>query len=132
LGVTRTTIASSANGASSTLARESLISAFTTRGLSADLFRQVLRDRFKVPPPEIALVEDQLRARTIVARPAAPSDLAPRDPDDAWVLASALAGGAELLVTGDKDRMSVGRQVPAGDRESAGLLGPPASSRVTS
>jgi predicted nucleic acid-binding protein len=95
-------------------------------------FRQVLRDRFKVPPPEIALVEDQLRARTIVARPAAPSDLAPRDPDDAWVLASALAGGAELLVTGDKDRMSIGRQVPAGDRGSEGLLGPPASSRVTS
>jgi predicted nucleic acid-binding protein len=94
----------------------------------------VLRDRFKVPPPEIALVEDQLRAHTMVARPAAPSDLAPRDPDDAWVLASALAGGAELLVTGDKDRMSVGgrRQVPVGDRGSEGLLGPPASSPVTS
>ena len=96
-----------------------LISAFTTRGLSADLFRlvvaehelltgevnltefrRVLRARFKVPPAEIALVEDQLRAHTIVARPAAPSDLLLRDPDDAWVLASALAGRAELLVTG--------------------------------
>jgi predicted nucleic acid-binding protein len=56
--------------------------------------------------------EDQLRAHTIVALPAAPSDLAPRDPDDAWVLASALAGGAELLVTGDKDRMSVADRSP--------------------
>ena len=104
-----------------------LISAFTTRGLSADLFRlvvaehelltgdvnltefrRVLRERFKVPPAEIALVEDQLRAHTIVARPPTPSDLRLRDPDEAWVLASALAGGAELLVTGDKDLLSVG------------------------
>jgi putative PIN family toxin of toxin-antitoxin system len=106
-----------------------LISAFTTRGLSADLFRlvvaehemltgevnltefrRVLRQRFKVPPAEVARVEDQLRAHTIVARPAAPSDLSLRDPDDAWVLASALAGGAELLVAGDKDLLSIAEQ----------------------
>ena len=103
-----------------------LVSAFTTRGLSADLFRlvvaehelltgevnltefrRVLRQRFKVPPAEIALVEDQLRRHTIVARPAAPSDVPLHDPADAWVLASALAGGAELLVTGDKDLLSI-------------------------
>jgi uncharacterized protein len=108
-----------------------LISAFTTRGLSADLFRlvvaehelltgevnltefrRVLRARFKVPPAEVVLVEDQLRAHTIVARPPAPSDLPLRDPDDAWVLASALAGGADLLVTGDKDLLSVVDQAP--------------------
>lgn len=35
-----------------------------------------------------------------------------RDPDDAWVLASALAGGAELLVTGDKARLSVAELAP--------------------
>jgi putative PIN family toxin of toxin-antitoxin system len=106
-----------------------LISAFMTRGLSADLlrlvvaehelltgevnlteFRRVLRQRFKVPPAEVALVEDQLRDHTIVARPAAPSDLSLRDPDDAWVLASALAGGAEILVTGDKDLLSVAQR----------------------
>jgi putative PIN family toxin of toxin-antitoxin system len=108
-----------------------LMSAFTTRGLSADLFRlvvaeyelltgevnltefrRVLRERFKVPPAEIAPVEDQLRAHTIVPRPAAPSDLKLRDPDDVWVLASALAGEAELLVTGDKDLLSVAEQAP--------------------
>src|SRR5207253_9730644 len=108
-----------------------LISAFTTRGLSADLFRlvnaehelltgevnltelrRVLRERFDVPPAEIARVEDQLRSHTIVARPAAPSDVSLRDPDDAWVLASALAGGAELLVTGDKDLLSVAELAP--------------------
>jgi len=108
-----------------------LIGAFTTRGLSADLFRlvvtehelltgevnltefrRVLRERFKVPPAKIALVEDQLRAHTIVARPAAPSDVPLRDPEDAWVLASAVAGGAELLVTGDKDLLSVVERAP--------------------
>jgi uncharacterized protein len=108
-----------------------LISAFTTHGLSADLFRlvvaehelligelnltelrRVMRERFKVPPAEIALVEDQLRAHTIVARRAAPSDLPLQDPDDKWVLASALAGGAELLVTGDKALLTIAE--PAG------------------
>ena len=103
-----------------------LISAFTTRGLSADLFRlvvaehelltgevnlaefrRVLRDRFSVPAAQIAAVEDQLRAHTIVPKPASPSDIALRDADDAWVLASALQGGAELLVTGDNDLLSV-------------------------
>ncbi len=108
-----------------------LISAFTTRGLSADLFRlvvaehelltgevkltefrRVLRERFKVPPAAIALVEDHLRAHTIVARLPSPFDLPLRDPDDAWVLASALAGGAELLVTADKDLLSVTERAP--------------------
>ena len=108
-----------------------LISAFTTRGLSADLFRllvaehelltgevnltefrRVLRERFKVPAAEIAPVEDQLRAHTIVARPAASSEVPLRNPDDAWVLASALAGRAELLVTGDKDLLSIAERAP--------------------
>jgi uncharacterized protein len=108
-----------------------LVSAFTTRGLSADLFRlvvaehelltgevniielrRVLQARFKVPPGETAFIEDQLRAHTIVARPSAPSDLPLRDADDAWVLASALAGGAEILVTGDKDLLSIAERTP--------------------
>jgi predicted nucleic acid-binding protein len=97
-----------------------LISAFTTRGLSADLFRlvvaehelligegslkevrRVLRDRLEVPPAEIALVEDQLRPHTVVDRPADASQALQADADDAEVLAAALAGRAQLLVTGD-------------------------------
>jgi predicted nucleic acid-binding protein len=35
-----------------------------------------------------------------------------RDPDDGWVLASAIAGGADLLVTGDNDLLAVADQVP--------------------
>ena len=103
-----------------------LVSAFATRGLSADLLRlvltehelltgevnlaelrRVLRERFRVPAAEVVTVEDQLRAHTIVPKPAAASPLAIRDPADAWVLASAEAGGADLLVTGDQDLLSV-------------------------
>lgn len=99
-----------------------LVSAFTARGLSADLFRyvvanhelqtgainltelrRILRQRFAAQSWQLNLVEGQLRGHTIVARPSAPAEISCRDPDDAWVLASALAGGADLLVTGDRD-----------------------------
>ena len=99
-----------------------LVSAFTTRGLSADVVRliltehelltgevnlteleRVLHKRMGVPAPQVALVMQLLRDQTIVPRPKAPPDVAVRDPDDLWVLASALAGNAEVLVTGDQD-----------------------------
>ena len=35
-----------------------------------------------------------------------------RDPDDLWVLASALAGGSEVLVTGDQDLLVLHGTVP--------------------
>ena len=35
-----------------------------------------------------------------------------RDKDDLWVLASALAANAEVLVTGDRDLLEVSAQVP--------------------
>ena len=41
-----------------------------------------------------------------------PLDIAIRDPDDAWVLAAAVAGGAELLITGDADLLTVANQSP--------------------
>jgi predicted nucleic acid-binding protein len=35
-----------------------------------------------------------------------------RDLDDRWVLASAVDGNADLLVTGDQDLLAVARQAP--------------------
>lgn len=106
-----------------------LVSAFTAHGLCADLFRavvakhelltgevnlvelrRVLTDRFHASPHQLNVVKSQLENHTIVPRPMVPSTLAIRDPDDAWVLASALVGGAQLLVTGDQDLLAVASQ----------------------
>jgi uncharacterized protein len=108
-----------------------LVSALTARGLSADLVRAILTDhelltgevnlvelrrvlgrRFRASAAQLQAVEAWLRQETVVPKPAKPSALPIRDPDDGWVLASAVAGGADLLVTGDKDLLSVADQTP--------------------
>lgn len=108
-----------------------LVSAFATRGLAADVLRvvlaehellvptvvlqeveRVLRDKFGVPPSTLAVARQVLESQTIVDRPGMPLDIAIRDPDDTWVLASAVAGGAELLITGDADLLAVATQSP--------------------
>ncbi len=108
-----------------------LVSAYTARGICADLLRhilaehelltgevnlvelrRVLRDRFHASPELIAIVEAELRDGTIVPKPAKPSSLPLGDLDDRWVLASAVEGNADLLVTGDQDLLAVARQAP--------------------
>lgn len=108
-----------------------LVSAYTARGICADLLRyilaehelltgevnlvelrHVLRNRFHASPELIAAVEAELRDETIVPKPAKPSPLPIRDPDDRWVLASAVDGHADLLVTGDQDLLAVAHQAP--------------------
>ena len=108
-----------------------LVSAFATRGLCADVFRyvlaehdmltgevnivelrRVLRDRIKVPTPVIASIEELLRDQTVVPKPAEPHSLELRDPDDRWVLASAVEGKADVLVTGDSDLLEVASRAP--------------------
>jgi putative PIN family toxin of toxin-antitoxin system len=108
-----------------------LVSAFTARGLCADLFRyllaehevmtgevnlvelrRVLAEHFRASDHQIAIVEGQLRDHLVVPRPATASRLPLRDHDDAWVLASAVAGTADLLVTGDKDLLTIAARSP--------------------
>ncbi len=108
-----------------------LVSAYTARGISADLFRfilahhelvtgevnltelrRVLRDRFRASKKLLDAVEAELRAATVVPKPAAPSAIPVRDPDDQWVLASAIAAEADMLVTGDRDLLVVAEQAP--------------------
>jgi putative PIN family toxin of toxin-antitoxin system len=108
-----------------------LVSAFATRGLCADVLRLVLaehelivaevvlrelrkalRVKLKLPPAIIATIDELLRENEVVPRPRAPSSLEVRDPDDRWVLASAIAGRADLLVTGDGDLLEIAAQSP--------------------
>jgi putative PIN family toxin of toxin-antitoxin system len=108
-----------------------LVSAFATRGLCADVLRLVLaehtlvtgdvvlreaeralRSRIRLPRPKVDAIVAFLRRHEVVSRPKAPSTLHIRDEDDRWVLASALLGAADVLVTGDRDLLDVAAQAP--------------------
>jgi len=108
-----------------------LVSAFATRGLCADVLRHVLaehallvgevvlrelrralRVKLKLPTATIDAIEQFLREYEVIPRPSTPSDIVVRDPDDRWVLASALEGNADLLVTGDQDLLVLGSEAP--------------------
>lgn len=108
-----------------------LVSAFATRGLCADLMRfllaehemltgevnlaelrRILIERFKVPKAQADLIENLLRDQTVVPKPSALPPIKVRDPDDAWVLASAVSGAADLLVTGDQDLLVLAARAP--------------------
>jgi len=107
-----------------------LVSAYAARGICADLvrfilaehqlltgevnlieLRRVLGRRFHAPAERLDAIEAELRAETVVPRPPEPSTHPVRDPDDRWVLASAIEGGADLLVTGDQDLLAVAGKV---------------------
>jgi putative PIN family toxin of toxin-antitoxin system len=97
-----------------------LISAFATRGLSADLLRLVLTEhelitsevvleevervltrKLALRAGEVAEIVSFLREYPTQPRPSEPASVPISDPDDPWVLACAIAAGADVLVTGD-------------------------------
>lgn len=105
-----------------------LVAAFATRGLCADVLRTILAEhvllssgtvieeltrtliaKIRVPEPAVREIAAFLRASAVLfdgLPPPAP--VAIRDPDDAVILAEALAIGADALVTGDKDLLEAG------------------------
>jgi putative PIN family toxin of toxin-antitoxin system len=108
-----------------------LVSAFATRGLCADVFRhivaehtlvtgevvlkelrRVLRTRIKLPARTVDAIEDFLREYEVTPKPEKAADVDVRDPDDRWVLASALSAKVDVLVTGDRDLLELGRNAP--------------------
>lgn len=108
-----------------------LVAAFATRGLCAEVMRVVLaehvlvtgdvvlgelrralRQRIKLPQATIDEILALLRAHDVVAKPAAPADVPLRDPDDRWILASAIDGRADVLVTGDRDLLAAADAAP--------------------
>jgi putative PIN family toxin of toxin-antitoxin system len=108
-----------------------LVSAFATRGLCADLFshvllehelivgevvlvelRRALRDRIKLPRALIDEIDDLLRDAVLVPKPRAHLKLGIPDPDDEWIVASAMAGKADVLVTGDSALLETASRLP--------------------
>jgi len=124
-----------------------LASALATRGLCADLFRlvvtehelltgevnlaelrRVLRERFRVPADAARAAEMALRQNTIVPAPKKTLPIKLPDPDDAWVLTSAVIGAADILVSGDMDLLSIAKDAPVkivNPRQLWELLKPP-------
>lgn len=103
-----------------------LVAAFATRGLCADVlrtvlsehelilgevvlaeFRRVLSRKLKVPADRIQSAEAVFEGIPVVPKPKKPSALAVRDSSDRWILAAAEVGGADILVTGDEDLLSI-------------------------
>lgn len=108
-----------------------LIAAFATRGLCADLLSHVLleheliigevvigelrvnlRKKIKLPKRTADEIEALLRESTVVSKPKKHLGLDISDPDDEWIVASAVAGGADVLVTGDAAVLKIGRRAP--------------------
>ncbi len=108
-----------------------LVSAFATRGLSADVFQLVLAEhqlmtgefllnelagvlteKLNVPERIARDAEDLLRRHHIEPLPDQPSEVQVRDEDDRWVLESALRAKADVLITGDKDLLDISKKVP--------------------
>ena len=104
-----------------------IISATATRGLCADVFREVLlshelivsesllaevarilKDKFRASSEIIEAVTRLLRQDTIFSQPTETLDSNIQDVDDLIILASALAGKADVLVTGDKELLALG------------------------
>ena len=98
-----------------------LVSAFLARGLCADLFRLVLIEhtlvtsevvltelqdvlsrKGRLSAPQIAAIQAFLRDQPVAPRPAQTLQLGLMDPDDEWVVASAVLVDADLFVTGDQ------------------------------
>lgn len=108
-----------------------LVAALATRGLCADVlrtvltehelvlgdvilteFRRVLKRKLRVPEDRIAAAVAVFNAIDLVGKPGEPSPMPVRDRDDHWVLATAVAGRAEVLVTGDDDVLAVASDAP--------------------
>jgi uncharacterized protein len=108
-----------------------LVAAFATRGLCSDVlrtvlsehelvlgevilteFRRVMDSKLRLPPDRIAAAEEVFRGIEVIPRPREPSLLELRDADDQWVVATAVAGAAEVLVTGDSELLEAAAQAP--------------------
>jgi putative PIN family toxin of toxin-antitoxin system len=105
-----------------------LVSAMATRGLCADVLREiltshqlvvsvplfnelkrVLRQKLQIPAELIDDTIEILQQDAHFATPSTLSDVKIRDKNDLMIVSSALNGNADLLVTGDKELLDLGK-----------------------
>ena len=105
-----------------------LISAAATRGLCADVLREVLAshellisaqvlselkrilwDKFDVDQDLIDDFISLLRQDTVIARPGKMPSVEIQDQDDLPILSAAISAGADVFVTGDKELLKIGQ-----------------------
>jgi len=75
-------------------------------------FERALTRKLKLPEEQVAVAKAVFGVVKLVPKPQKPSEVPVRDPADRWILASAIAGRAEVLVTGDDDLLSVSSETP--------------------
>jgi putative PIN family toxin of toxin-antitoxin system len=107
-----------------------LASGFGTRGLCADVVREVLAkhelltcrqvldeldraltEKFEVPAAEVAAIHELLSMSCVTQTPGQAS-FGLRDAADEQIVAAAVASAADVLVTGDKDILTVRAKLP--------------------
>lgn len=117
-----------------------LIAAFATRGLCADLLRvvlaehrlligeaglaemhRVLRRKLRLPEEAAAEVETFLRQQATVVPSSLSLKIKLRDNDDVVILTDAVTGGADVLVTGDRDLLDIAARAPVSILTPRGL-----------
>ena len=108
-----------------------LVSAIATRGLCADIFnaalaehqlivgetvltelRQVLRQKLRLPMAAVDEIEAFLRLHATVIASAPVLEMPGLDENDRAVLAEAVTGKADVLVTGDQDLLKIASKAP--------------------
>lgn len=106
-------------------------SAFGSSGVCTDLFREVVENhdlltsdqvlaelqevlprRFGATAREVREVLAILRSFHVETSRSQALEIELRDPDDLGILGAAIAAGADVLVTGDKDLLSVAARAP--------------------
>jgi putative PIN family toxin of toxin-antitoxin system len=76
------------------------------RGILAEI-EDKLRRKLRIPPAIVAEYVKYLENNAQVVEPATIPSAACRDPEDLMVLGVALSGGADVVVTGDHDLLSL-------------------------
>ena len=65
-----------------------------------------------MPKARVGAITSFIRSQADIAPPAKPARWPDNDPDDQWIIATAIEGETEVLVTGDRDLLDLAGEVP--------------------